>query len=128
MLDLLLAKFYKGIIMGLLIFILMLFIFIFGYVWYANSLAGDLRNAEIASDARVEEALRPYIEAEKAAQVQANEESEEYEKTKQAERIRTETIIKEVEKIVERPVYRNVCLDADGLSAINQGITSNSTS
>ena len=30
-------------------------------------------------------------------------------------RYRTKTITKEVDKIVDRPVYRNVCLDADGL-------------
>lgn len=30
-------------------------------------------------------------------------------------RYRTKTITKEVDKIVDRPVYRSVCLDADGL-------------
>lgn len=29
----------------------------------------------------------------------------------------------EVQKIVERPVYRNVCIDSDGLSVINAAIT-----
>lgn len=33
------------------------------------------------------------------------------------ERIRTVRVT--VEKIVDRPVYRNICLDADGLRAIN---------
>ena len=30
-------------------------------------------------------------------------------------RYRTKTITKEVDKLVDRPVYRNVCLDTDGL-------------
>lgn len=33
--------------------------------------------------------------------------------------IRYKTITKTVEKIVERPVYKNVCLDQDGIDAIN---------
>lgn len=28
----------------------------------------------------------------------------------------------EIEKIIERPVYRNVCLDADGLRELNRAI------
>lgn len=41
-------------------------------------------------------------------------------------RIRTEfvPITKEVEKIVERPVYKNICLDADGLAVLQQAISS----
>ena len=29
----------------------------------------------------------------------------------------------EVQKIVERPIFRNVCIDSDGLSVINAAIT-----
>lgn len=35
---------------------------------------------------------------------------------------RTEKVIRYVDKIVERPVYRNVCLDADGLRALRATI------
>lgn len=35
---------------------------------------------------------------------------------------RTRTITVEVEKIIDRPVYRTVCLDADGLQLINAAI------
>jgi hypothetical protein len=43
------------------------------------------------------------------------------EKAKEGERVVYRTIVKTVERIVERPVYSNVCLDADGVMAINRG-------
>lgn len=40
------------------------------------------------------------------------------------EKIRTEFVVvtSEVEKIVEKPIYRNVCLDDDGLRALSAAI------
>lgn len=56
MIDALLALFYKWIILVLLLFIT-------GYVWYCNSLAGDLHNAETVCDVRVAKAIKPYEDA-----------------------------------------------------------------
>ena len=56
MIDALLAPFYKWIILVLLLFMT-------GYVWYCNSLAGDLRNAETVCDVRVAKAIKPYEDA-----------------------------------------------------------------
>ena len=56
MIDALLAPFYKWIILVLLLFMT-------GYVWYCNSLAGDLRNAEIACDVSVAKTIKPYEDA-----------------------------------------------------------------
>ena len=53
--------------------------------------------------------------------------SEEYEATKQKQRIKTEAVKREVQKIIDRPVYFNACFDTDGLSAINHLITDNSS-
>ena len=100
--------------------IIVLLLCLFFQTWQVNSLAGDLRNAEIAWDGRVEEALKPYKDAEKKSQEKANEVSEEYETTREAERVRTETITHNVQKIVERPIYINNCFDTDGVSAVNQ--------
>jgi hypothetical protein len=45
----------------------------------------------------------------------------------EAQRVRTEikyrTITKIVEKLVERPVYRDVCFDDDGLRLVNAALT-----
>lgn len=37
-------------------------------------------------------------------------------------RVVTRTVTVQVDKIVERPIYRNVCLDADGLCVANAAI------
>lgn len=56
MIDALLGKFYKYIILGLLIFLS-------GYVVYANSLAGKLANAERVKTKAVADAIKPYQDA-----------------------------------------------------------------
>ena len=44
----------------------------------------------------------------------------------EGDRVRIETeyrdVIKEVQRVVEKPVYRNVCLDPDGLSVIGDAL------
>ena len=100
--------------------IIVLLLCLFFQTWQVNSLGGDLRNAEIACNGRVEQELKPYKDAEKAAQEKANEVSEQYEDSKEVERVKTETITREVQKIVERPIYINNCFDDDGVSAVNQ--------
>ena len=108
--------------------IIVLLLCLFFQAWYVNSLAGDLRNAEIACNGRVEQELKPYKDAEKAAQEKANEVSEQYEDSKEVERVKTETITREVQKIIERPIYINNCFDDDGVSAVNQAAGINYTS
>ena len=45
----------------------------------------------------------------------------------EADKVRIETqyrdVIKEVDRVVERPIYRNVCMDDDGLRILNQQIS-----
>ena len=40
---------------------------------------------------------------------------------------KNKVVIKEVQKIIDRPVYRNICIDADGVSAINSLIPKNTS-
>lgn len=100
--------------------------------WQSNSLASDLNNAEIACEAKVQKevtkAIKPYKDAEVEAQEQAQKASEDYEQTKQTERVKTETITREVQKVVERPIYINTnCFDDDGVRLANEaGNTSKS--
>ena len=56
MIDAVLGKFYKYIILGLMFFI-------FGYVFYANTLAGKLANAEKVKTKAVADAIKPYQDA-----------------------------------------------------------------
>lgn len=45
-----------------------------------------------------------------------------HEQFKERERVVYQVITETVDRIVERPVYRNVCLDADGLRALNAAV------
>lgn len=45
-----------------------------------------------------------------------------HEADKAATRVEFRTVYRDVEKIVERPVYRSQCLDADGLRALSRAI------
>lgn len=42
-----------------------------------------------------------------------------YEVEKEKQRIKYVAIVETVEKVVERPIYKNICLDQDGIDAIN---------
>lgn len=61
-----------------------------------------------------EEAIR------QAEEFRASSEKYQTDKAERAEKERNRYV--EVQKIVERPVYRNVCIDSDGLSVINAAI------
>lgn len=50
-----------------------------------------------------------------------------HEEFKERERVVYQTITETVDRIVERPVYRNVCLDDDGLAVLRQAINPSKT-
>ena len=104
--------------------IIVLLLYAFFQTWQSNNLAGDLANSKTECLAKVEKevvkAKKPYLDAEAAAKKKANEVSEQYEVTKNEERIKTEVITRTVEKIIDRPIYLNRCFDDDGVSAVNQ--------
>jgi hypothetical protein len=100
--------------------IVVLCILILCQLFQANRLAGDLRKVETTCQDKINKKLKPYLDAEKEAQELANKAGEEYEESKEVERVKTEVITREVQKIVERPVYIHTnCFDNDGVSAAN---------
>ncbi len=113
--------------------IVILLLFSLWKTWQTNDYAGEIMKANLACKAKVEKevakAVKPYKEAEEAAKDKAQKASEDYEQTKETERVKTETITRTVQKIVDRPVYINTCLDDDGVRLINEaGNTSESKS
>ena len=101
--------------------IVVLCIVILCQLFQANRLAGDLRKAETTCQDKINKKLKPYLDAEEEAQKLANKAGEEYEESKEVERVKTETITREVQKIVERPVYIHTnCFDDDGVRLINE--------
>ena len=101
--------------------IVVLCIVIVCQLFQTNRLAGDLRKAETTCQDKINKKLKPYLDAQKEAQKLANKAGEEYEESKEVERVKTETITREVQKIVERPVYIHTnCFDDDGVRLINE--------
>lgn len=114
------AKFYE-----LIIYFLLAMLIGFGswggWQKYKRTQAeNQVLNAELTCQDKINKKLKPYLDAEKEAQKLANKAGEEYEESKEVERVKTETITREVQKIVERPVYIHTnCFDDDGVSAVN---------
>ena len=104
--------------------IVILLLFSLWKTWQTNDYAGEIAKADLACKAKIEKevakAVKPYKEAEEAAKDKAQKASENYEQTKETERVKTETITRTVQKIVERPIYINTCLDDDGVRLINE--------
>lgn len=61
-------------------------------------------------------------EVDKAQRKKYDKLAQELEDTKKKRQENVRTITKTVEKIVDRPVYSNVCLEPDGLHVINSAI------
>jgi len=113
MLDAFLAQFYKAVIVVLLA--LLLIALGFG-VWKSYALDRSIEQREVD----IAKAIKPYVDAERVQRTRADKVNGQYEELKGQDRVHTEVINNKVEKITERPVYRNVCLDADGVSALNE--------
>jgi hypothetical protein len=78
-------------------------------------------------DARITALTAESMERERNAQQQALEASAQLEAARGKTAIKYKTIVKEVEKIVERPVYSTVCFDADGLRLANAALAGSAT-
>lgn len=113
MLDAFLAQFYKAVIVVLLA-LLALAVAFGAWKHFALEHSESKREADIAK------AIKPYVDAEREQRSRADKVSGQYEELKGQDRVHTEVINNKVEKITERPVYRNVCLDADGVSILNE--------
>lgn len=100
-------------------------------VWIYAAVAAVLLAMGFGSGYKVESWHRDSLEqaaiqkAEKQVEAEATKQaaaSQALETTKEQAHVQYVTITKTVDKIVERPVYRNVCLDPDGLRAANAAI------
>ena len=112
-LDAFLAQFYKAVIVVLLA-LLALAVAFGAWKHIALERSEEQREADIAK------AIKPYVEAEREQRSRADKVSGQYEELKGQDRLHTEVINNKVEKITERPVFRNVCIDADGVSILNE--------
>lgn len=92
-----------------------------GGAWIGHGMtAASYQKDIIAEQAARIEAIKQSADAVQAAAVAANQHAEELEKARARREIVYRTITQQVDKIVDRPVYRNVCLDDSGLRVINE--------
>lgn len=133
------AKFYEAIILVLMAFLLVGGLFGGFKTWQAHHYKTQLENAELKckqeKDAihtkhqtEVNKAQKAYQEALLQQQYEINQLSVDYEQAKSERKTEVEYRTREVQKIIERPVYINTCADADGVSQLNSLIKSRSSS
>ena len=87
---------------------------------YTNHLSGKLKDADVKCAAKIQALEQKQLKALAEKQNEINKVSADYETVKSEQRVKTETITREVQKIVDRPIYINVCFDDDGVSAVNK--------
>ena len=92
-----------------------------------NHLSKKLRVASEQCNAKIQVIEQKHLKALAEKQNAINQVSADYEKAKSEQRIKVETVTREVQKIIDRPVYQQFCFDDDGVSAINSLITSDSS-
>ena len=111
--PLLIWKFKYWIAIAVLSFICL------GQLAYTNYLSGKLKEAEAKCTAKIQEIERKQIEALAEKQDEINQVSADYEQAKSEQRGQVETVTREVQKIIERPIYLNHCIDDSGLQQLN---------
>ena len=94
---------------------------------YTNHLSGKLKEASSKCDVKIQALEQKQIKALAEKQNEINKVSADYETVKSEQRVKVETVTREVQKIIERPVYFNNCFDADGLQQLNSLITNDSS-
>lgn len=105
-------------------------VFIFLYlvqIAYTNHLSGKLQVAEQKCSAKIQKLKDDQQKALIEKQNKINKVSADYEQLKSEQRVKVETVTREVQKIIERPVYNNVCIDDTGLQHINSLILDDSS-
>lgn len=98
-----------------------------GQIAYTNHLSGKLQDAESKCQVKIQKIEQQHLKALAEKQNTINQVSADYEKAKSEQRVQVETVTREVQKIIERPVYQQHCFDASGVSAINSLITSDTS-
>lgn len=116
------AKFWREIIIGVLAIFLIIALAVL------NHKSGLLNEAEQKCIAQIQKIERAQVEALAKQQDKVNKVSADYEKLRSEQRTKFETVTRTVQKIVERPIYLNRCIDDDGLQQINNLIQARDTS
>ncbi|MDC5443781.1 hypothetical protein NRA37_06090 [Acinetobacter baumannii] len=116
------AKYWREIIIVFLAFLLAISLAVLNYK------TGQLKEAEQKCQLQIQEIERKNLKALAEKQNQINKVSADYEQVKAEQNTKVEYIEREVQKIVERPVYKSSCIDDDGMQQLNELIKAGNTS
>ncbi|ENV09561.1 hypothetical protein F966_02219 [Acinetobacter higginsii] len=116
------AKFWREILIGFLAFLLVIALAVLNHNF------GQLEKADQKCIEQIQKIERAHVEALAKQQDKVNKVSADYEKLRSEQRTKVETVTRTVQKIVERPIYLNRCIDDDGLQQINSLIEAGNTS
>lgn len=72
----------------------------------------------------IQEQKQKYLEVTQQQQIEMNKVSADYEKLKSEQATKVEYVIRTINKYIDRPIYRNVCIDDDGRVQLNELIES----
>ncbi|HHY2118588.1 TPA: hypothetical protein ACV20N_002429 [Acinetobacter baumannii] len=97
-------------------------------IGYTNHLAGKINQADQKCLSQIQKIEKKNLEALAEKQNQINKVSADYEQAKAEQNTKVETITREVQKIVERPVYKSSCIDDGGVQQLNELIKAGNTS
>ncbi|CEI50810.1 FIG00353761: hypothetical protein [Acinetobacter bereziniae] len=112
---------WREILIGLLAFLLIV------CLGLLNSKVSQLNKAQAKYATQIQAIEQEHLKALADKQNKINKVSADYEQLKSEQRVKVETVTREVQKIIGRPVYNNVCIDDDGLHNINSLIPNNSS-
>ncbi len=116
------AKFWREIIICFLAFLLVITLALL------NHKIGQLKKSDQKCNEQIQKIERAQVKALAKQQDKVNKVSADYEKLRSEQRAKVETVTRTVQKIVERPIYLNRCIDDDGLQQINNLIQARDTS
>lgn len=116
------AKYWREIIIVILAFLLAITLAIL------NFKIGELKKSDQKCLSQIQEIENKNLKALTEKQNQFNQVSADYEKLRSEQNTKVETVTREVQKIVERPIYLNRCIDDDGVYQINDLIKAGNTS
>lgn len=115
------VKAWREILIGLLAFLLIV------CLGLLNSKVSQLNKAQAKYATQIQAIEQEHLRALADKQNKINKVSADYEQLKSEQRVKVETVTREVHKIITKPIYSNVCIDADGLRNINSLIPDNSS-
>lgn len=102
-------------------YIYLVYILLVVLVLGGTYLKGRLDGREICNN-RIAEIQTESFNKERAAYARATQAAAELEDARSQAAVKYRTITKEVQRVVEKPVYRDVCLDSDGLRLANDAL------